>query len=46
MGVTFDEDLVIVRKGNVVVGLVEGGLPPVSTHQFQGIISQALAKVQ
>jgi hypothetical protein len=45
MGATFDEDLVIVRKGNVVVGLVEGGLPPVSTHQLQGFISQALAKV-
>ena len=45
MGTTFDEDLVIVRKGNVVVGIIEGGLPPVNVHQFQGIVVKALAKV-
>jgi hypothetical protein len=46
MGTTFNEDLIIVRKGNVVVGLIEGGLPPVNTHQFEGIIAKALARVQ
>lgn len=45
MGTIFDEDLIIVRKGNVVVGLIEGGLPPVNTHQFKGIIAKALARV-
>jgi hypothetical protein len=45
MGTTFDEDLVIVRKGNVVVGIIEGGLPPINVHQFQGIVVKALAKV-
>jgi hypothetical protein len=45
MGTTFDEDLVIIRKGNVVVGIVEGGLPPVNVHQFQGIVVKALARV-
>ena len=45
MGTTFTEDLVIVRKGEVVVGLIEGGLPPVNAHQFEGIVSKALARV-
>jgi hypothetical protein len=45
MGTTFNEDLIIVRKGNVVVGLIEGGLPPVNTHQFEGIIAKALVRV-
>jgi hypothetical protein len=45
MGTTFDEDLVIVRKGDVVVGLIEGGLPPVNAHQFEGIVAKALARV-
>ena len=45
MGTTFDEDLVIVRKGEVVVGLIEGGLPPVNAHQFEGIVAKALARV-
>jgi hypothetical protein len=45
MGTIFDEDVVIVRKGDVVVGLIEGGLPPVNTHQFEGIVAKALARV-
>jgi hypothetical protein len=45
MGTTFDEDVVIIRKGDVVVGLIEGGLPPVNVHQFEGIVSKALARV-
>jgi hypothetical protein len=45
MGTNFDEDVIIVRKGNVVMGIVEGGLPPISTHQFQGFITKALARV-
>jgi hypothetical protein len=45
VGTNFDEDVVIVRKGNVVMGIVEGGLPPISTHQFQGFIVKALSRV-
>jgi hypothetical protein len=45
MGTTFNEDVVIVRKGDVVFGLIEGGLPPVNVHQFEGIVSKALARV-
>jgi hypothetical protein len=45
MGTNFDEDVIIVRKGNVVVAIVEGGLPPINTHQFQGFIAKALARV-
>jgi hypothetical protein len=45
MGTTFDEDVIVVRKGDVVMGLVEGGLPPVSTHQFEGFVERALARV-
>jgi len=45
LGTTFDEDLIVVRKDNVVMGLIEGGLPPVNTHQFEGIVTRALARV-
>jgi hypothetical protein len=45
LGTNFDEDVTIVRKGNVVMGIIEGGLPPVSAHQFQGFIVKALARV-
>jgi hypothetical protein len=45
LGTNFDEDLLIVRKGSVVMGIVEGGLPPLSTHQFQGFVAKALARV-
>lgn len=45
LGSNFDEDVVIVRKGDVVMGIIEGGLPPLSTHQFQGFIVKALARV-
>jgi hypothetical protein len=45
LGTTFDEDVMIVRKGNVIMGFIEGDLPPLSTHQFQGFVSKALARV-
>jgi hypothetical protein len=45
MGTNFDEDVIIVRKGNVVMAVIEGGLPPISARQFQGFIAKALARV-
>jgi hypothetical protein len=45
LGTTFDEDILFARKGNVVVGIIEGGLAPVSTRQFQGFITKALARL-
>jgi hypothetical protein len=45
MGTTFDEDVIIMRKGNVVMGIIEGGLPLVNARQFQGFVVKALAKV-
>ncbi|MGC1418784.1 MAG: hypothetical protein WA786_01515 [Acidimicrobiales bacterium] len=45
LGTTFDEDVIVVRKANVVMGLIEGGLPPVNSHQFEGIVTRALARV-
>ncbi len=40
------EDLLIVRKGTVVMGIAEADLPPVDTSQFQGFVVKALAKVK
>jgi hypothetical protein len=45
MGTTFDEDVVVVRKGNIIMGFIEGGLPPIGTHQFEGLVGRALARV-
>jgi hypothetical protein len=45
MGTNFDEDVIIVRKGGVIMGIIEGGLPPLNTHQFQGFVTKALARV-
>jgi hypothetical protein len=45
MGTTFDEDVIVVRKGNIIMGFIEGGLPPIGTHQFEGLVGRALARV-
>ena len=40
------EDLLIIRKGNVVMSIDEGNLSPVNVKQFQGFVVKALAKVK
>ena len=45
MGNKIDVDVLIARKGNVIVGVMEGGLPGFSVHQFQGLIAKAVAKI-
>ena len=45
-GTAIGEDLLIVRKGNIVMGIQEADLPPVSVSQFQGFVVKALAKVK
>jgi hypothetical protein len=45
-GTTVGVDLLIVRKGNVVMGIEEAGLPSVSVSQFQGFVVKALVKVR
>jgi hypothetical protein len=44
-GTTIDDDLLIVRKGSVIMGIQEADLPPVDVSQFQGFVVKALAKV-
>jgi hypothetical protein len=44
-GTTIGEDVLIVRKGNVVMEIVEADLPPVDVSQFQGFVVKALAKL-
>jgi hypothetical protein len=45
-GTTLGADLLIVRKGNVVMGIEEVDLPPVDVIQFQGFVVKALVKVR
>jgi len=45
-GERFNEDLVVVRKGDVVAGVIEGNVPPVNVRQFEGFVVKALAKVR
>jgi len=45
-GTTIDDDLLIVRKVNVVMGIEEADAPPVDISQFQGFIVRALANVK
>src|ERR1035437_4436167 len=44
-GTTVGDDLLIVRKGNVVMGIQEADIPPLDVSQFQGFVVKALAKV-
>jgi hypothetical protein len=44
-GAAFGEDLLIVRKGNTVMGINEGDLAPVDVSQFQGFVQKAVAKL-
>jgi hypothetical protein len=46
MGQTFREDAVIVRKGDVVIAVIEGSVPSVNLSQFRGLVVKALAKVR
>jgi ABC-type sugar transport system substrate-binding protein len=43
--VQLGEDLLIVRKGNTIMAIDEGGLAPVNASQFQGFAKKALAKL-
>ena len=45
-GTTIGADLLIVRKGNVVMGIQEADLPPVNVSQFQGFVVKALTKIE
>jgi hypothetical protein len=45
-GTAYGEDALIVRKANVIMGIVEADLPPVDVSQFQGFVVRALAKVK
>jgi hypothetical protein len=44
-GAKYGEDLLIVRKGNIVMGIDEGNLAPVNVSQFQGFVKKAIKKV-
>jgi hypothetical protein len=44
--VTFQSDYALVRKGNVVVAVLEGNYPSVSTLQFRNFVAAAVAKVK
>jgi hypothetical protein len=44
-GTTIGEDFLVVRKGNVVMGIIEADLQ-VDVSQFQGFVVKALAKVK
>ncbi len=46
MGNKIAVDALIVRKGNAVVAIMEGGLTNFSVHQFQGLAAKAVAKIQ
>jgi hypothetical protein len=43
---TFKADYAIVRKGNVVVAVLEGTYPSVNTLQFRKFVAAAVAKVK
>ena len=44
-GTTAYEDLLIVRKGSVVMGIDEGDLVSVDVSQFQGFVKKAIKKL-
>jgi hypothetical protein len=41
---TFHEDLLIIRKGSIVLAIDEGDLS-VNVSQFQGFVKKAIAKL-
>jgi hypothetical protein len=43
---TVDDDLLIVRKGNLIMGIQEADVSPIIVRQFQGFVVKALAKVK
>jgi len=45
-GTAIGDDLLIVRKGNVIMGIEEADGPTVDVSQFQSFIVKALAKVK
>jgi hypothetical protein len=44
-GSTFHEDLLIVRKASIVMGIDETDLPSVSASQFRSLVQKALTKL-
>jgi hypothetical protein len=44
-GTTAYDDLLIVRKGIIVMGIDEGNVAPVNVSQFQGFVNKAVAKL-
>jgi hypothetical protein len=44
-GVTADEDVIVVRKGTILVGVYEGALGSPDLDQFQGFVRKALARI-
>jgi hypothetical protein len=44
-GTKIANDIVIVRKGGVVMGVEEAGPPPVNVSQLRGVVSKALKKL-
>ena len=44
-GTVIGNDIVIVRKGAVVLGVEEAGPPPVNEGQLQGLVAKALKKL-
>jgi len=44
-GLSFRDDMLVVRKGGVIMGIEEGGFPQVDSHQFEGLIAKALARL-
>jgi hypothetical protein len=46
LGTNFNAEIIVARKGDVVMAMVEASLPPFNVHQFQGLIVKALAKVR
>ena len=45
-GTTIDADFLLVREGNVVMGIQEANLSPVNVSQFRGFVGKALAKLK
>jgi hypothetical protein len=44
-GTAIGNDIVIVRKGSVVMGVEEAGPPPVNKSQLQGLVAKAIKKL-
>jgi hypothetical protein len=44
--VTVKADYLIVRKGSVILGILEGNYPSVNLSQFLGLAAKAVAKIK